>query len=120
MAISPALLDFLRSVQAGFLPELAAISRYTETNGPDGVVRDWQTVAADVPCRISSRTTSASEGVGGDAQVRNVGDWRLWLPAMTDVTVRDRIVVAGRTFEVERVEGESYETAGALSCTEVT
>jgi hypothetical protein len=39
---------------------------------------------------------------------------------MTDVTVRDRLVVGARTFEVERVVGESYETARSCSCSEVT
>ena len=120
MAISPALLDFLRGVQGGFLPELADIVRYVETNTADGPVQGWTTIATGIPARISSRTTTASEGVGGAAQTRALNDWRIWLPAFTDVTVLDRLVINGRTFEVGRVEGESYETARACSCSEVT
>lgn len=112
-------LGWLRALQHGFLPELADVVRYVETNGPDGPVQDWQTIATGLPCRISSRTTTATE-TGGGGQIRAVGDWRLWLDAFADVTVKDRVVVGARTFEVERVEGESYETARALSCTEVT
>jgi head-tail adaptor len=113
-------LDWLRSLQNGFLPDVCAVSRYVETNTADGVVQDWQTVASGLPCRISSRTSAASEGAGGAAQTRAVSDWLIWLPALTDVTVRDRLVVGARTFEVARVVGESYETARACSCSEVT
>jgi hypothetical protein len=56
----------------------------------------------------------------GAAQARAVGEWRILLPAFTDVTVRDRLVVGSRTFEVERVEGESNETVRACTCSEVT
>jgi hypothetical protein len=118
--ISPGLLDYLRRVQNAFLPELGALQRYTETNTPDGVTQGWTTIASGLPCRISSRTTTATESVGGAAALRAVGDWRIWLQAFADVTVRDRLVIGTRTFEVERVEGESYETARACSCSEVT
>lgn len=116
----PLPLDWLRSLQNGFLPDLADVQRYVETNGPDGPTQDWQTVATGLPCRVSSRTTTATETVGGGGQLRAVGDWRIWLEAFADVTVKDRVVIGPRTFEVERVEGESNETARALSCTEVT
>jgi head-tail adaptor len=118
--ISSGLLDYLRTVQNAFLPELASVSRYTETNGPDGIEQGWTTIASGLPCRVSSRTLSASEGIGGAEQERAIGDWRIWLEAFTDVTVRDRLVIGSRTFEVKRVEGESYETARACSCSEVT
>lgn len=113
-------LDWLRSLQDGFLPETCDVLRYVETNGPDGPTQDWQTVGSGLPCRISSRSTSATETVGGSGQMRAVGDWRIWLQAFADVTVKDRVVVGSRVFEVDRVEGESYETARALSATEVT
>lgn len=118
--ISPAMLDWLRSLQDDNLPEACDIVRYVEANTPDGVSQAWQPVATGVACRISSRTLSAGEGVGGAAQTRAVSDWLVWLPAMTDVTVRDRLVVGTRTFEVDRVVGESYETARSCSCSEVT
>jgi hypothetical protein len=120
MVITPAMLDWLRTLQDDELPDACDVLRYTETNTPDGVGATWTTVHTGVACRISSRTTTASEAVGGAAQARAVGDWRIWLPAFTDVTVRDRLVVGARTFEVERVEGESNETARACSCSEVT
>ena len=124
--ITPAVLDWLRSLQDDNLPDACDISRYTETNTPDGVTQGWATVAAGVPCRISSRTTAGSEGVGAAAQERAASDWLVWLPALTDVTVRDRLLVhstgpgPARTFEVERVVGESLETARGCGCSEVT
>lgn len=118
--ISDTLLDYLRDIQDGYLPDRCDVSRYVESYTADGPVQEWQTTLTDIPCRISSRTTTAAEGVGGAAQQRAVSDWLLWLPAETDVTVRDRLVVGARTFEVERVVGESYETARACACSEVT
>jgi head-tail adaptor len=118
--ITPAVLDWLRGLQEDNLPDACDISRYTESNTADGITQAWTTVAAGVPCRISSRTVSASEATGAGGQLRALGDWRIWLPALTDVTVKDRLAVGPRTFEVERVEGESNETARACSCTEVT
>lgn len=112
-------LDWLRSIQHGFLPETCSVLRYAETATADGVSQDWQTVATSLPCRISSRTTTATESGGASGQFQSVGDWRIWLDALVDVTVRDRVVIGSRAFEVERVEGESYETARALSCTEI-
>jgi Phage head-tail joining protein len=118
--ITPAVLDWLRGLQDDNLPDTCDISRYTETNTADGVTQGWATIAFGVPCRISSRTTAGSEAVGGAAQTRAVNDWLVWLPALTDVTVKDRLVVGARTFEVDRVVGESLETARSCSCSEVT
>jgi hypothetical protein len=112
-------LDWLRSLQNSFLPDVCDVSRYVETNTADGVTQDWQVVATGLPCRLSSRTTTATEAVGGSGQLRAVGDWLIWLEAFADVTVKDRVILGTRTFEVEKVVGESYETARALSCTEV-
>jgi hypothetical protein len=118
--ITPAVLDWLRGLQDANLPDACDISRYTETNTADGVTQGWATVSTGIPCRISSRTLAATEGTGAGAQTRALSDWLVWLPALTDVTVKDRLVVGARTFEVERVAGESLETARACSCSEVT
>jgi head-tail adaptor len=110
----------LRRLQAAYLNDVCDILRYVETNTADGVSAAWQTVATNVPCRLSSRTLSAAEGAGAAAQARALNEWRVWLPAGTDVTVRDRLVLLSRTFEVSRVEGESNETARACSASEIT
>lgn len=118
-------LDWLRSLQVATMPDLCSVSRYTETNGPDGVTADWSTVAADVPCRVSVTSTSATEATGGAEQMRAVSDWQIRVPFGTDVTPRDRVVVAAtpsspeRTFEVRRADIRSFETVRDLQCSEV-
>ena len=121
--ISPSLLAYLRSVSELAMPDAAAILRYVETNGPDGPSQDWQTVASGIPCRVDAHRQTAIErpGAGGAAQLA-VSDWVIHLPALTDVTVRDRIVVTGadrpdgRTFEVSDVGEQSYEVERELRC----
>ena len=115
-------IDWLRGLQAGFYPATCSISRYTETNTPDGVEHAWSTVASDIPCRVDVRQTASLEGAGqGGVIERSVSAWVLWLPALTDVTERDRVTVGapdGRVFEVQQVGAKpsSYETTRRLLC----
>lgn len=112
--------DFLRSLSNQFLPDVCAIQRYTETATGDGTSQTWSDLATGVSCRVSPLASGASEALGADASLRAVAQWTIWLPAGTDVTVRDRVVYQGRTFEVARVGARSYEVSRELICREVT
>jgi len=130
--ISEKLLDYLRSVSDALLPDTAAILRYTESNTADGVVETWQTIASGIACRVDMHRATATErgggaGAGSSADVfRAISDWMIHLPALTDVTERDRITVTStgrtdnRTFEVTAVEQMSYEATRNCICTLVT
>lgn len=118
-------LDFLRGVSEAFLPQTCAVSRYTETNTPDGVEEAWATVATGIRCRVSPRPGSVgAENVGSSGSLSlAVSEWVVWLPYGTDVTARDRLVVDppdGRVFEVIRVGIRSYEVAREVLCALVT
>jgi head-tail adaptor len=113
-------MDWLRGLADAFLPDLADVSRYTETNTADGPTQDWQTVATGIPCRISPAGIAANEQVEASAQIVAANRWTVWLPAETDLTVLDRIVSNGRTFEVQRVTARSYETTREIVCRELT
>jgi Family of unknown function (DUF6093) len=120
-------MPWLRAVAAAFLPDVAAIARYTETSTSDGITETWTTIASGIPCRVSPRATTATEGLAaGGAVVRAVSPWLVTLPFGTDVTVRDRITVLGgdrvdgRTFEAQRVDERSYEAARDVQCELVT
>jgi Family of unknown function (DUF6093) len=121
--ISSSLLDYLRTVADAFLPDTCSIVRGTTTSGSAGVSTVWAPIATGVPCRVSpggpgSESAGTTEGV-----MRAVSDWTVWLPALTDVTTRDRVVIVGgdrvdgRTFEVTRVGERSYEAARECLCT---
>lgn len=109
----------LRTLSEQFLPDTCSIQRYTETSTGDGTSQSWSDLATGVPCRVSARGRSASESLGADQSIQSASEWTIRLPALTDVTVKDRIVVGARTFEVQRVDAKSYETDRAALCTEV-
>jgi head-tail adaptor len=112
--------DFLRSLSDQFLPDTCSIQRATDTASGDGASRSWSDVATGVPCRVSPLASSSSEALGADASLQAVAQWTVWLPALQDVTVRDRVVYGSRTFEVARVGARSYEVSRELICREIT
>ncbi len=119
--ISPALLDSIRAVAETGLVDRCDIVRYTETNTPDGVTETWATVATGVPVLLSMPGAAGSEAAGGgNAALVAISEWELWLPALTDVTAKDRLVVGARTFEVNAVAAISYEPLRRCNCAEVT
>ena|SRR5215831_19067158 len=121
--ISTALLDYLRTVSETAMPDTAAILRYTETSTSDGISQSWQTIASGIACRVDIHRLTASEQVGTGGVVRAISDWVVHLPALTDITERDRITVTGtgrtdnRTFEVTEVANQSYEIERECRCT---
>lgn len=110
---------YLRSLSDQFLPDTCTIQQGTETASGDGTSTSWTTKQADVPCRVSPLASSAIESLGGQGAMTAVAQWTVWLPAGTDVTVRDRIAYQGRTFEVARVGARSFEVSREVLCREV-
>ncbi len=109
----------LRALSDRYLPDVCAISRNTPTQSGDGQTDSWANVATGVACRVSPLASSAQESLGGAEAMSAVAQWTIWLPAGTDVTVKDRIVVGSRTFEVARVGARSYEVSREVLCREV-
>lgn len=110
----------LRALSEQYLPDTCNIQRGTETTGGDGTSVSWSDLATGVACRVSPLAESASEALGADASLQAVAQWTIWLPAGQDVTVKDRLVYQGRTFEITRVGARSYEVIRELICREVT
>lgn len=111
--------DYLRSLSNQFLPDTCTVQRYTETSTGDGTSQSWTDHLTGVACRVSPLASGAAEALGADASLRAVAQWTVWLPAGTDVTVRDRIVYQTRVFEVARVGARSYEAIRECICREV-
>jgi hypothetical protein len=113
---------WLRSLSEAFLPDTADVLRYTATNTPDGVAQGWAVVQAGVACRVSTRVRSPRELLAAGAQAVASSEWIIWLPALTDTTPQDRVVVHGsdradgRTFEVTTVVEVSYEAVRRVVC----
>lgn len=111
--------DFLRSLSNQYLPDVCSVQRYTETITGDGTSTIWADHLTGVACRVSPLASSASEALGADQSLQAVAQWTIWVPAGTDVTVRDRVIYDSRTFEVARVGARSYEVSRELICREV-
>lgn len=85
------------------LPDSATISRVTlTTTSLGGSSEVWATVAT-VACRVSPTTVSSVERETASVEMA-VSPWTITLPANTDIRVTDRVVSAGRTFEVVAVQ----------------
>jgi head-tail adaptor len=109
----------LRELTAQFRPDTAVIQRATDTSTGDGTSQVWATVAT-VSCRVSRIGIGANEGLGGGNSIQSSGGRRIKIPALTDVTARDRIVVSGTTYEVVDVPAISYETERTVIAREVS
>ena len=117
----PIALSGLRARALGFMTDRAVIARYTEVSTSDGIVQTWATIASNVPCEVWPFGIGASEGIGAGAGLRALSSWIVRLPALQDVTVRDRITVTdGRTFECQEVHARTYEAARDVHCELVT
>jgi head-tail adaptor len=112
--------SFLRALSNQFLPDVCTVQRSTETVTGDGTTQSWSTLASGVACRVSPLASGANEGLGADQSMQAVSQWTVWLPAGQDVTVKDRLVVGARTFEIARVGERSYEVSRECLCREVT
>jgi len=86
--------------RADMLASLTASWTQTATIQRNPGDDNWQTIASNVPCRA---TANSAQEVIVAGELRSVIPWRINLPWDTDVSTRDRIVIASRTFQVEGV-----------------
>lgn len=110
----------MRSTVEDALPDTALVSRRTLTpDGYGGASDSWATVAT-VACRVSPDAFAGGERpIAGGEQA--IAAWLITLPAETDVTATDRIVIGARTFEVIAVMARrTFELHTGVRCQEVT
>jgi SPP1 family predicted phage head-tail adaptor len=118
MSLTAGELAAMRAAQNAALPDTCVIRRVTLT--PDsygGHTEEWNDIAT-VACRVAPSGHSPQEQVIAE-RMSATSTWTLTLPADTDVTAADRLVVGARTFEVAAVLARSFETARRVVCTEV-
>lgn len=101
----------MRGALGQMRPDTATIQRNTRTgDGGGGTVSNYASIATDVPCRVSpvgGGETGSSDTQSGDRVVQE-STHVVTFAAGTDVTEADRIIVAGRTYDVTlvRTRGE--------------
>jgi hypothetical protein len=105
------------------LPDLATIQRETSTpDGGGGQTTTWPVVATDVPCRLAplggGELARESSAVGD--RITDQATAVVTFKAGTDVTVADRIVIAGKVFDVTLVKPRgAWELTRRVECREL-
>jgi len=108
----------MRATLNASLPDSCQVSRKTTTSdGAGGQTESWGTVVT-VACRVSPTGQSPQERAIAD-RLSGVSVWTITLPANTDVTIADRLVIGARAFEVAGVLARSYEVSRRVVCVEV-
>lgn len=108
--LSTAEIAAMRSEQSGSMPDTVVIHRYTSAS--DGMGGNAETWAA-----VGTVTGRVGVSGGGDENITAerltaTDRWVITVPTGSTVYERDRLVVAGRTFEVSFVaRREAWETA---------
>lgn len=114
-------LDGMRVTVVEALPELGAVERATPAaDDLGGVALTWATLDAHVPMRLAplDGAAIAEEELAGRAS--NSKRWNVYLPAGTDIAPADRIVLDGRTFDVDSIAApRSWELAVRVVVNEV-
>lgn len=103
------------------LPDTCDIQTQVTVKDSRGNVvgEEWQTQAT-VRCALEVSGISGREYVAGSVEATDL-PYIVTFPYDTDVSGANRLMIAGRTFEVEDVrQGEGFEVATTAACREVT
>ena len=114
--ITTAELTDMRAMQALTLTETATISRKGSVSDSMGGYTDTWGTASTTTARIAP-ANSRDVGILGGRIVEGTV-LKITLPAGTNVTQSDRIVIGARSFEVLAVSAHTVETARVCLCVE--
>lgn len=122
MSLSAADLAAMRDTLEDTLPDVCVIQRRSLTTDSQGGRTESWVAAGTVDCRLSplSAGQGANEATRGD-RIAGDEDWVITMPALTDVTVRDRLVVGSVTYEpVGLRAARSWEMSRRAVCKRIT
>jgi hypothetical protein len=116
--ITTAELAELQAIDESTMTATGVVSRPTNSSDTmGGQTQNYATVHSG-PCRLRRMGTRPSDGVAAErGQVAT--DWLVFWPVGTDVRTTDRIVIAGRTFEVVKALAGTWQTSLRVQVVEV-
>lgn len=114
--ITSADLASMQTTQALTLTETATISRKTSVSDSMGGYTDTWATASTATARVAPANSRDMAILGGRIVEGTV--LKITLPAGTNVTQSDRIVIGARSFEVLAVSAHTVETARVCLCVE--
>jgi len=117
MLLSSAELADMRATLNRTLPDSATIRHDTTiSDGAGGQTVTGTTTTGPFACRVA--VPSGDERVVA-GKLDAIGTWTITLPALTDVSATDRILIGSRTFEVSLpLRPRSWELSRRVLCTE--
>src|SRR3982751_2726810 len=102
-------LSFMAKRELGEFDKTCTIQRAAISNGAQGPVTTWTTRATGVACSLAD-TPRIPREIAEAGSVKGVSRWQINLPQGQTLAATDRIVISGRTFEVEEVVAAGYPT----------
>lgn len=106
--LTPGDIAAMRATAGLALPDTATLERLTSTSdGGGGFTETWAQQGDALPCRVAP--LGGGEGGNAGGRVSDETTAVVTLPAGTDVTESDRLVIAGRRYEVTVVRERSDE-----------
>ena len=110
----------MRAVAAAALPDTVQIERLTRvSDGGGGSTETWTAQPDAVPCRIAP--LGGGEGGQAGGRVSDQTTHVLTLPAGTEISEADRLLVAGVRYEVTAVrERGAWEISRRVEAREMT
>lgn len=118
--ITVAELTAMRAAMTCSFEQTCTIRRPSDVvDSTGGTTRTWAD-AITVACRIAGEDAVGRSEEDRHGRVEATTRWTVTLPHNTDVRVADRIVTAGRTLEVVRVDDlTALRVSTRVQCTEV-
>jgi SPP1 family predicted phage head-tail adaptor len=119
--LSSAQVTRLRSTAERALPDTCTIERRTKvSDSGGGSTTTWADHLTDVPCRLSPAGVAgrAGETIDG-ARISDETTHVVTLPAQTDVTEVDRLVISDKVYDITMVrERGEWEISRVCQCKE--
>lgn len=106
----------MRATAARVMVEAASVLRNTPaSDGAGGETEAW-TTAGTYACELEKREAQAGEAVEAE-KLAALTHWEIRFPVGTDVRVRDRISLGGRTYEVNDLDtGKTFALCVTAKC----
>jgi hypothetical protein len=116
--LDSARLAYMAKREGNELDLTCTIQRAAITNGAQGPLTTWTQRSTGIHCSLYE-TPRIPREIAETGSVKNVTLWQINLPAAQTVAVTDRIIISGRTFEVEKIVSGSFPTLVVCLASEV-
>lgn len=121
MSLTAAEIAAMRDDLEDSMPDTCVIQRRSlTTDGQGGKTEAWA-AAGTVVCRLSPQGIGRGDETSRAERISGEEEWVVTLPALSDVTTTDRLVVLGVTYEPVGLRAvRSWELSRRVTCKRIT